>query len=84
MQFCGLEWFYRVLQEPRRLWKRYFYTNMAFLRLVARSLLSGHGHSTTEPCPWGECRCQEEKKRAWPEQNAPLPNGAVLPKPARS
>ena len=27
MQQSGLEWFYRVLQEPRRMWKRYLVTN---------------------------------------------------------
>ena len=33
MQKSGLEWFYRVIQEPKRLWKRYFFTNIAFVRL---------------------------------------------------
>jgi N-acetylglucosaminyldiphosphoundecaprenol N-acetyl-beta-D-mannosaminyltransferase len=36
MQNNGLEWFYRVLQEPRRLWKRYFITNTKFLYLILR------------------------------------------------
>lgn len=31
MQKCGLEWFYRVLQEPGRMWKRYLVTNTAFI-----------------------------------------------------
>ncbi|MDN3384676.1 WecB/TagA/CpsF family glycosyltransferase [Pseudoalteromonas sp. APC 3358] len=30
MQNAGLEWFYRILQEPRRMWKRYFITNSKF------------------------------------------------------
>lgn len=30
MQRAGLEWFYRLLQEPGRLWKRYLTTNTAF------------------------------------------------------
>jgi len=34
MQKVGLEWFYRFLQEPKRLFKRYFVGNMIFLRLV--------------------------------------------------
>lgn len=38
-QRFGLEWAYRVLQEPRRLWKRYLVTNTAFLALVARERL---------------------------------------------
>jgi N-acetylglucosaminyldiphosphoundecaprenol N-acetyl-beta-D-mannosaminyltransferase len=39
MQHNGLEWFYRVLQEPQRLWRRYLETNCAFLWLVLRDLL---------------------------------------------
>jgi len=31
MQNAGLEWFYRFLQEPRRMWKRYLVTNSLFL-----------------------------------------------------
>ena len=29
-QRLGLEWLYRVKQEPRRLWKRYLFTNLSF------------------------------------------------------
>lgn len=36
MQRSGMEWFYRVLQEPRRLWKRYLMTNSAFVYLVLK------------------------------------------------
>lgn len=39
MQRVGLEWFYRVMQEPRRMWKRYLVTNTMFLGLVLRDLL---------------------------------------------
>ena len=35
-QRLGLEWFWRVVQEPRRLWKRYLTTNSRFLAKVAR------------------------------------------------
>jgi len=34
MQETGLEWFYRVLQEPGRMWKRYLFGNSEFLYLV--------------------------------------------------
>lgn len=34
MQRAGLEWLYRVIQEPRRLWKRYLVTNLKFAWLV--------------------------------------------------
>lgn len=32
MQNHGLEWFYRFIQEPRRMWKRYVGGNAAFIR----------------------------------------------------
>jgi len=34
MQKKGLEWFYRFLQEPKRMWKRYLIGNTKFLYLV--------------------------------------------------
>lgn len=39
MQKAGLEWFYRVMQEPRRMWKRYFVTNSIFLALSIPEIL---------------------------------------------
>jgi N-acetylglucosaminyldiphosphoundecaprenol N-acetyl-beta-D-mannosaminyltransferase len=39
MQKLSLEWMYRLIQEPRRLFKRYFYTNTLFLWLLAKELL---------------------------------------------
>ena len=37
-QRLGLEWLYRVKQEPRRLWRRYLVTNTVFCAMVATSL----------------------------------------------
>lgn len=34
MQRFGLEWLYRVLQEPGRMWKRYLITNTKFLVML--------------------------------------------------
>lgn len=34
MQRLGLEWFYRFLQEPRRLWRRYVFLNPLYLLLL--------------------------------------------------
>ncbi|PKM93717.1 MAG: glycosyltransferase [Firmicutes bacterium HGW-Firmicutes-1] len=31
MQKVGFEWLFRLIQEPKRLWKRYFITNLVFL-----------------------------------------------------
>jgi N-acetylglucosaminyldiphosphoundecaprenol N-acetyl-beta-D-mannosaminyltransferase len=39
MQQAGLEWFYRFLQEPRRLWGRYSSTIPAFIWLAFKQLL---------------------------------------------
>ncbi len=36
MQKAGLEWLYRVAQEPRRMWKRYLVGNSAFIYLVIK------------------------------------------------
>jgi N-acetylglucosaminyldiphosphoundecaprenol N-acetyl-beta-D-mannosaminyltransferase len=36
MQRSGLEWSYRLLQEPGRMWKRYLVDDAAFLPIVAR------------------------------------------------
>jgi N-acetylglucosaminyldiphosphoundecaprenol N-acetyl-beta-D-mannosaminyltransferase len=39
MQRAGLEWVFRLLQEPRRLFRRYLVTNTAFSFALARQLL---------------------------------------------
>lgn len=43
MQQRGLEWLYRLIQEPRRLWKRYLVYNAVFVFLLIRSLLFRKG-----------------------------------------
>jgi len=35
----GLEWFYRTLQEPRRMWKRYAKTNPVFVWMVLQEYI---------------------------------------------
>ena len=37
-QRFGIEWLYRLLQEPRRMFRRYLVTNMQFIALVARGM----------------------------------------------
>ncbi len=39
MQKLGLEWFFRLIAEPNRLWKRYIIGNPSFLWLVLRQRL---------------------------------------------
>ena len=36
---CGLEWLYRVWQDPQRLWKRYFVHDMKIVPIFLRELL---------------------------------------------
>jgi N-acetylglucosaminyldiphosphoundecaprenol N-acetyl-beta-D-mannosaminyltransferase len=38
-QKLGLEWLYRVKQEPGRLWKRYLFTNLGFIWMLLKSLM---------------------------------------------
>lgn len=39
MQRAGLEWLHRLSQEPSRLWRRYLYTNSAFMYYLLRDAL---------------------------------------------
>lgn len=41
VQVMGLEWAWRLMMEPRKLWKRYLTTNSEFLWLVFRELVRG-------------------------------------------
>jgi N-acetylglucosaminyldiphosphoundecaprenol N-acetyl-beta-D-mannosaminyltransferase len=36
-----LEWFWRLLMEPRKLWKRYLTTNVEFIWLAGREIVAG-------------------------------------------
>ena len=36
MQERGLEWLFRLLQEPERMWKRYLVTNTKFAFLLIK------------------------------------------------
>jgi len=42
MQNNGLEWLFRLIQEPKRLWKRYFYTNSFFIYLFIKQKILKH------------------------------------------
>jgi len=39
MQRCGIEWLYRLIQEPRRMWKRYLVTNTIFIKLSLEAII---------------------------------------------
>ncbi|MDW6022413.1 WecB/TagA/CpsF family glycosyltransferase [Mesorhizobium sp. BAC0120] len=38
IQAIGMEWLFRVAQEPKRLWRRYYETNAAYALLLSREL----------------------------------------------
>jgi N-acetylglucosaminyldiphosphoundecaprenol N-acetyl-beta-D-mannosaminyltransferase len=40
MQSAGLEWFWRLLMEPRKLWRRYLTTNSEFIWLAGREIVA--------------------------------------------
>jgi N-acetylglucosaminyldiphosphoundecaprenol N-acetyl-beta-D-mannosaminyltransferase len=46
-QRLGLEWLYRMLQEPRRMFRRYSVTNARFAWQLARGLITPRGGMTT-------------------------------------
>jgi len=39
MQNIGMEWFFRFIQEPRRMWKRYLVGNSKFIWMVFKELI---------------------------------------------
>jgi N-acetylglucosaminyldiphosphoundecaprenol N-acetyl-beta-D-mannosaminyltransferase len=46
MQKSGLEWLFRLLVEPKRLWKRYVLGNPAFMWLILKQRLARSNRST--------------------------------------
>jgi len=40
VQSLGLEWLWRLLMEPRKLWKRYLTTNAEFIWLAGRAIVA--------------------------------------------
>lgn len=44
MQQAGLEWFYRIVQEPGRMWKRYLTTNSKFAWLLLKERFANKKH----------------------------------------
>lgn len=48
VQRCGLEWVWRLVQEPRRLWRRYLVRDMMIIRLVIRELIHLRRSSSAE------------------------------------
>lgn len=51
LQRAGLEWAYRLAQEPRRLARRYLTTNLRFAAMVLRALITRRGSAAVCPAP---------------------------------
>lgn len=49
MQRSGLEWLFRLVTEPRRLWRRYLIGNLVFMRLAAAELWRRRTVSPEQP-----------------------------------
>jgi N-acetylglucosaminyldiphosphoundecaprenol N-acetyl-beta-D-mannosaminyltransferase len=51
MKRAGLQWLHRLLQDPRRLWKRYLLNNPAFVWRIAIQLLKRLTRERRTVCP---------------------------------
>ena len=49
VQTLGLEWGWRLLMEPRKLWKRYLTTNSEFIGLAGREIIARRLGRTPPP-----------------------------------
>ncbi|MCB0759974.1 MAG: WecB/TagA/CpsF family glycosyltransferase [Flavobacteriales bacterium] len=49
MQKAGLEWFYRFIQEPKRMWKRYLVGNSKFMMLTLKEVFSPVRYPKAKP-----------------------------------
>lgn len=50
LQQCGLEWFFRLCMEPKRLWKRYLKHNPRFVVFVLWQILCHYTERLTHQC----------------------------------
>ena len=59
LQAIGLEWLYRLIQEPQRLWKRYVFLNPYYVLLLSLQILGlrkfdpGSANAPTEELRYG-------------------------------
>jgi N-acetylglucosaminyldiphosphoundecaprenol N-acetyl-beta-D-mannosaminyltransferase len=60
---AGLQWLHRLMQDPRRLWRRYLRNNPAFLWKIAAQLSGLHSHGRS-PGLYGFCTARNSRPRA--------------------
>ena len=63
MQRSGLEWSFRLLTEPRRLWRRYLVNNTAFVYHFLRSWTHAAGTGPAEPHTASAPECPSNGER---------------------
>jgi N-acetylglucosaminyldiphosphoundecaprenol N-acetyl-beta-D-mannosaminyltransferase len=51
MSRVGLEWLFRLCQEPRRLWRRYLVQDPAFVLIVLRTRRAERQSAHSAPAP---------------------------------
>jgi N-acetylglucosaminyldiphosphoundecaprenol N-acetyl-beta-D-mannosaminyltransferase len=54
IQDMGMEWFFRMCMEPRRLWRRYVYLNPAYVTMLTLQLLGLRSYDTNGVSPTSE------------------------------
>jgi N-acetylglucosaminyldiphosphoundecaprenol N-acetyl-beta-D-mannosaminyltransferase len=72
-QALGMEWLYRVLQEPRRMWKRYLVTNVQFANLLLHETLAPRP-AKRDPADDAVPRPTEPARRSSPFVGGSLPD----------
>jgi exopolysaccharide biosynthesis WecB/TagA/CpsF family protein len=77
MQRSGLEWFYRLCREPRRLWKRYLTANSTFIALWARQWLRAAPSATAHQFSERRDHCRNAVATA-PRIGSPLTGLSVI------
>jgi N-acetylglucosaminyldiphosphoundecaprenol N-acetyl-beta-D-mannosaminyltransferase len=66
LQRTGLEWAYRLAQEPRRLARRYLTTNVRFAAMVLRALITRRGSAAVSPAPGGPSAAAARRESSGP------------------
>ena len=75
MQRSGLEWFFRLCEEPGRLWRRYLVTNSVFLGKFALAMLPGRRMPpNTAARPLLEA---SDAVAGHPKTEGPVPKGSI-------
>jgi len=61
VQRYGFEWLYRLIQEPRRMWKRYLVTNAIFMKLSLEAILRAKLRLSRATPDTTACNCRDTK-----------------------